>query len=457
MPDDQQDQDYPSPAYSWYVVGVLTLAYVFSFIDRQILSLLVKPIRRDLEISDTQMSLLMGASFAIFYTLFGIPLGRLADTKSRRAIVAVGIAFWSIMTAGCGVTKKYWELLLMRMGVGVGEATLSPAAYSMIADYFPPERRSTAMSVYSMGIYIGSGLAFILGGLVVVFASNQESFELPLLGAVRSWQLVFFLVGLPGLLVALLVFATVREPVRKGLSRTAGAAPPTTSLEETWKYVSDNSLTFLCLNLGIALITLNSYASAAWIPSLFSRRFGWTPGPTGMTYGTIVAIAGTLGTVMGGWLADRWNARGQRDANVRVAWLATICWIPFGLAFPLAPNAGLAVVLLIPTVFFLSMPFGVAPAAIQRMMPNTMRAFATAIYFFVINIIGMGLGPTAAAALTEHVFQDENSLHHSLLVVGAVTHVLAAILLTISLSNYRRSLDYLTNWSAANSAGSTPS
>ena len=451
MPDDQHDPDYPSPAYAWYVVGVLTLAYVFSFIDRQILSLLVKPIRRDLDISDTQMSLLMGTSFAVFYTLFGIPLGRLADTKSRRVIIAVGIAFWSLMTAGCGVTKRYWELLLMRMGVGVGEATLSPAAYSMIADYFPPERRSTAMSVYSMAIYIGSGLAFILGGLVVVFASNQESFELPVLGAVRSWQLVFFIVGLPGLLVALLAVTTIREPVRKGTAGSQGGPLAVSSLQETWSYIGDNWLTFLCLNLGIALVTLNSYASAAWIPSLFERRYGWGLGPTGMTYGTIVAIVGTLGTVLGGWLADRWSLRGTIDANVRVAWLATICWIPFGVAFPLASTAELAVVLLIPTVFFLSMPFGVAPAAIQRMMPNTMRAFATAIYFFVINIIGMGLGPTAAAALTEHVFKNEKSLNLSLLVVGAVTHVLAAILLAVSLGNYRRSLAYLTKWSAAQS------
>src|SRR5262245_15450942 len=161
------EQPYPSAAYAWYVVGVLTLVYVFSFIDRQILSLLVGPIRRDLGISEKQMSLLMGASFAVFYTLFGIPLGRLADTRSRRGIIAVGVAFWSVMTAACGLTRSFWQLALARIGVGVGEASLSPSAYSLIADYFRPERRSTALSVYSMGIYVGSGLAYALGGLVV--------------------------------------------------------------------------------------------------------------------------------------------------------------------------------------------------------------------------------------------------------------------------------------------------
>ncbi len=227
MSDEQTDAPYPSPGEAWYVVGVLTLAYVFSFIDRQILSLLVGPIQRDLAINDTWMSLLMGVSFAVFYTLFGIPLGRLADTKNRRNVIAVGIAFWSVMTAGCGLARQYWTLALMRMGVGIGEATLSPSAYSMIADYFRPERRSTAMSVYSMGIYIGSGLAFVLGGIVVKFAAQQESIELPWLGSIRSWQLVFLLVGLPGLPVALLTWLTVREPARRGVATTA-------SLGEVW-------------------------------------------------------------------------------------------------------------------------------------------------------------------------------------------------------------------------------
>jgi MFS family permease len=161
---------YPPVGYSWYVVGILTVAYVFSFIDRQILNLLVGPIRRDLQISDTEMSLLMGFSFAVFYTFFGIPLGRLADTRSRRALITGGIVLWSLMTAACGLARNFVHFLLLRMGVGVGEAALSPSAYSLIADYFPRENRATALSVYSMGIYIGSGLAYLLGGLVVKVA-----------------------------------------------------------------------------------------------------------------------------------------------------------------------------------------------------------------------------------------------------------------------------------------------
>ncbi|MEP7270102.1 MAG: MFS transporter, partial [Acidobacteriota bacterium] len=171
---EQAEEPYPAAGYAWYVVAVLTFVYVFSFIDRQILALLVRPIKRDLGISDTQMSLLMGFSFAVFYTFFGIPLGRLADSRSRRSIIAVGFALWSLFTAGCGVARNFSQMLLMRMGVGVGEAALSPAAYSLITDTFPRHRLATAISVYSMGIYLGSGLALVLGGAVAALAGSQE-------------------------------------------------------------------------------------------------------------------------------------------------------------------------------------------------------------------------------------------------------------------------------------------
>ena len=182
-----QDETYPSESYAWYVVGVLTLAYIFSFIDRQILNMMVGPIMRDLKITLTQMSLLQGFSFAVFYTFFGIPLGRLADTKSRRMIIIGGITFWSLMTAGCGLAQRYWQLMLMRMGVGVGEASLSPSAYSLIADYFRPEKRATANGVYGMGIYLGTGIATILSGLVVEYTSGVERIVLPMV-ATPAWN-----------------------------------------------------------------------------------------------------------------------------------------------------------------------------------------------------------------------------------------------------------------------------
>jgi MFS family permease len=442
-------ESYPAAGYAWYVVGVLTVAYIFSFIDRQILSLMIGPIQKDLGVDDKKMGLLIGFTFAVFYTFFGIPLGRLADTRSRRAIISVGIAVWSVMTAGCGLAKTFWQLALMRMGVGVGEASLSPSAYSLISDYFRPERRSTAMSVYSMGIYIGSGLAFILGGFIMKLVSGQDSTDLPWIGPVRSWQLVFFIVGLPGLLISLLLL-TVREPVRKGVRLKAdGSAVPAPTAREVGDYIRMNYVTFLCLTLGTGLVALYLYGANAWIPTLLSRRFGWSPGDTGLVFGLIVAICGTLGIVSAGRLADVLRQRGYADSNLRIALWGVIAGMPFVLLFPLAPSGNVAAALLVPVVFFMSTPFGVAPAAVQQMMPNTMRAQATAVYLFVINLVGMGIGPTLVAGLTEDVFHDKKAVHLSLLIVGAVSFTLAIIALWAGLKPYRRSLDRLKRFGEA--------
>jgi MFS family permease len=441
--------EYASPLYAWYVVALLTLAFVFSFIDRQILNLLVGPIQRDLGIGEKEMSLLMGASFAVFYTLLGIPMGRLADTWSRRWLVVWGIAFWSLMTALCGLTNKFWQLALARIGVGVGEASLSPAAYSLIADYFPPERRATALGVYGMGIYIGMGMAMVLGGMVIKFTSTQEDVLLPLVGAMRSWKLVFFIVGLPGLLVALLLL-TIREPLRKGARMKTDAgdqvrlAPP--ALRDVLAYMAANRATFLYLNFGIAMAALYGYGSAAWIPTFFIRRYGWSAGDTGLVFGLIVGICGTAGIVIGGRLADWFRARGMVDANLRVALFGVAAWIPFGASFPLMSSGTWAAVLLGPALFFSSMPFGLAPAAIQQLLPNTMRGQASAIYLFVLNLIGLGIGPTLIAVLTEDVFQDKQAVHLSLLIAGLFAHVTAVVLLWLGLKPYRASLEYLKNW-----------
>ena len=261
-----QEEQYPPEGYAWYVVGVLTFVYIFSFIDRQILNLLVRPIRRDLGITDFQMSLLMGFSFALFYTFFGIPLGRLADSRSRRTIITVGFAVWSVMTAGCGLARNFAQMLLLRVGVGVGEAALSPSAYSIITDYFPAKRRATAISVYSMGIYIGSGVAFIVGGLVAGIASAQQTWNVPLVGATRPWQVVFFIVGLPGVLLSLLVY-TVREPVRRGIRMIHAADDKTrvaqVPMREVVAYLKQNWRSFFCHNVGFALLSFSSYGAAA--------------------------------------------------------------------------------------------------------------------------------------------------------------------------------------------------
>ena len=434
---------YPSSARAWVTVAILMVAYVLSFVDRQILNLLVEPIRRDLMISDTQMSLLMGLSFALFYTVCGIPLGRVADTRSRRGLIAVGILFWSAATAACGMAKMYWQFLLCRIGVGVGEAALSPAAYSLIADSFPAERRATAISVYSMGVYLGSGLAFLVGGLVIQFASAQGDVTLPVLGEVRPWQLIFLILGVAGVLFTLLMLA-VKEPARRGAG--AGVAVP---LSEVGRYIRANRRTVLLHNFGFAGLAFAGYGSAAWVPTFYIRTYGWDAGQVGIVYGCIVAVFGCLGIVFGGRLADWMAKRGRSDANMRVGLYAALAALTLVLLFPLMDSALWASVLLAPTVFCLSMPFGVAPAAIQEIMPNSMRGQASAIYLFVITLIGLGIGPTAVALVTDFVFADDNALRYSLLIVTTLAVLMSIILLAKSLKPYRESVTRLEQWAAS--------
>ena len=423
-----------SMAYPWLVVAILMVAYVFSFVDRQILNLLVGPIRRDLGISDTQMSLLMGFSFAIFYTILGIPLGRLADHWNRSGLIAGGVVVWSLMTSLCGLASSYWQLFLFRIGVGVGEATLSPAAYSMIADYFPPERRATAISVYSMGIYLGSGIAFLVGGLVIQFAVAQGAVTLPLVGDIRPWQLVFLVLGGSGIVFSF-AFMLVREPPREGAgnSVTFGAV-----VAHLWR----NRRTVLCHNLGFAMLAFCSYGTAAWVPSFFIRTFNWKAGDVGIIYGLIVMVFGCAGILFGGWLTDRWLKRGKTDAALRVGILASGVAIVGGV-YLMASTGTLAAVLMVPAVFALGMPFGAAPAAIVAIVPNQMRGQTAAVYLFIVNLIGLGVGPTAVALVTDYVFANDLALKWSMLIVGTIANLMAIILLAAGLKPYRETIGRL--------------
>lgn len=431
---------YPTTVRAWCTVGILLVAYVLSFVDRQILNLLVGPIRADLGINDTQMSLLMGLSFAIFYTIAGIPLGRIADSKSRRGLIAWGVAFWSLMTAACGLAQQYWHFILCRIGVGAGEAALSPAAYSLIADSFPADRRATAISVYAMGIYLGAGMAFLLGGIVVTWANAQGPMTLPVLGIVRPWQLIFLVLGAAGLMFCLVLLA-IKEPTRKGVG--AGVAVP---LKEVGAYLLTIRKAVLCHNFGFACLSFASYGASAWIPTFFIRTHGLTPGEVGIYYGSLVMVAGSTGIVFGGRLADYLARRGYRDANMRVGLLAAALTLLCNVVF-LVDNMPLLWAIMFFNVFTVAMPFGVAPAAIQEIMPNAMRGQASAIYLFTITLIGLGIGPTAVAMFTDYVFADDMAIRYSIFIVASVITVGSIILLWMGLKPYREARDTLESWS----------
>ncbi|MGH8445522.1 MAG: spinster family MFS transporter [Solimonas sp.] len=419
--------------YAWFVVALLMAAHVLSYVDRQILNLMVGPIRADLGISDTEMSLLMGFSFALFYTICGIPLAWWADRGSRRKLIALGAFAWSLATAASGLAQRYGHLLAARIGVGVGEASLSPAAYSLITDYFPRERRATAISLFGTGVYIGSGVAFLLGGAVIHYANTHALPSLPLIGTPRPWQFVFLLLGVAGALFSAVLLA-IREPVRSG---GKPAAAPFAVLLGEWRA---SAPTLLCHHFGFALIAVATYGSAAWIPSYLIRLHQWTPAQVGIWYGGAVAVFGTLGVLLGGVIADRLQKRGVGDATLRVGIFAALAAIPCTVLFLLADGRALIVAAMAPAVFFFSMPFGVAPAGLQEVVAPAVRAQASAIYLFVLNMLGLGFGPLAVALATDYVFGNDLAVGHSLLLVCVSAPALAAVLLVLGLAPFRASL-----------------
>lgn len=436
---------YPRPTYAWYVVGVLTLAYMFSFLDRQILSFMIKPIKRDFGLSNFEVRLLHGTTFAVFYTFFGLPVGRWADTRSRRGLIAVGFVVWSLMTAASGLAQKFWHLLLCRTGVAVGEATLSPAAYSLIADYFPLQRRATAIGVYSFGIYLGSGLSLVCLGLLVSFLGRAEMPLLPLVGAVRPWQVVFFIVGLPGVLCAALLL-TVREVPRGGVATGAGgsAGPAPMPLRDVFSFLSAHRGTFLSLFLGMACLTFAGYANSTWMVLLFKEQHGWSDAQTGMVLGLITAIGGALGAVGGGRVADAWRRRGWADANLRVALLGAVLMALAAVFYPLAGSGAEAAAWLVPMVVGFSAPFGVVAAAIQTLAPAPMRAQASALFLFVINLLGLGLGPAATGWLAD-VFSSggqNDRLHLALLIALVAGSLGALVIFALGMKPYRRTVEW---------------
>jgi MFS family permease len=423
-----------SGAYAWYVVAVLLLAYTLSFIDRMILSLLVGPIRADLGISDTQMSLLMGFAFAIFYSVLGIPLGWLADRGSRRGLMVAGVAAWSVMTAICGLTRSYATLFLARIGVGVGEATLSPAAYSMLGDYFPREKLGRAMAVYSIGVPLGSGIALVAGALVVKFVTEGPPMVVPMLGAMEPWRLTFLVVGLPGLLVALLIALTVREPARKG-----GAV----GLEkgEFAAFLKTHPAALAAHFGGMGLLALVMYGAMAWIPQFLHRTYGMPVSEAGLWFGGATAICGACGLMLGGWMADGLYRRGFRDAHLRVLRLNVIVLTPLFIAMALAPTAGIAVALMIVSMLVGTIHGGVAGAALQLVTPNRLRARMVALYFLVANLIGLGCGPTAMALVTDLVFHDDAALRYGIAIVTAVALPISGLILTLGLKPFARAVE----------------
>jgi MFS family permease len=430
-----------SPNYNsrkaWYVVFILTLANISSFIDRQVLSLLVKPIKRDLHLTDTEMSLLMGLSFAIFYTLFGMLIGRLADRNSRRNIIITGITIWSAMTTFCAGIGTYTQFFFARMGVGVGESTLSPSAYSMISDLFPKSRLATALSVFSLGIFLGSGLAMLIGSGIVSKLPTEGMTTVPIFGEIYPWQMIFLYVGIPGLFVALLLF-TIKEPERTGSLQRDGEAAKL-SLSESLRIIFKHKKAYLLICFAASFGGLVNYGCNAWIPTFIARTYGWEVPKAGALYGLVLVVSSAIGVLFGGWYADRLVKKGHLDGRLRINIFCAILCI-CSCFIPLLPKAEWALLAIFLPSFALSAPFGAATAAIQEIMPNQVRALASSIFLFILNLIGIGLGPTSVALITDKIFHDENAIRYSLVCLFLVAGTLNLVCTLFALKPYREAI-----------------
>jgi MFS family permease len=413
---------------AWYVVAVLMLAYISSFIDRQVLTLLVKPLKRDFQISDTQYGLLVGLSFALFYTFLGIPIGRMADRHNRKRIIVWGITIWSVMTALCGVTHSYNQLFLARIGVGIGEAALSPAAYSLITDLFPRQKLGTALGVYNIGVYLGSGLSILLVAIILKLINVEGTWNIPFFGDIFPWQSVFFIVGLPGLLIVLLIAFTVREPARQNAQKEA------VPISEIVAYYQANRKAILCLFVGIAFMSFGSYGVTAWTPTLLERHYGLSASQAGLVLGGIVTVFATAGVLFGGYYGDQLTKRNVADAKMRVGFIG----MSLGLGFALVLLIGFVSNLLSVAVFgfilaclcfVTSMPYGSATAAVQEMIPPSMRATFSALFVFCVNLIGLTGGPSMIGLLNDKVFKDPNQVHLSMAITVVFGCSISAFLL----------------------------
>lgn len=407
--------DRTSKSYRAYVMFILVVVYTFNFIDRQIVGILAVPIKAELGLSDTQLGAMGGLAFALFYTGLGIPIAILADRRNRTWIMTIALALWSVMTALCGLAQNFWQLFLARLGVGVGEAGGVAPAYSLISDYFPPEQRARALSVYSFGIPIGSALGMVFGGIIATKI---------------DWRFAFFAVGLAGILIAPIFKATVDEPVRGQFDKklTTSGAPPLRAIFSS--LVQKPS--FWLMSLGAAFSSMMGYGLFFWLPSFLVRSYGLELLDASLFYGAVLLVGGIAGTWLGGSLADRFGAS-RRSAYVVIPAIAFVATVPFYVVAILSTNlVATFFAMLIPTALGLAW-LGPVLSAIQHIVPANMRATASAIFLFINNLIGIGAGTMFLGILSD-VLQSrfgDDSLRYAIL-SGTGFYIIAAMLFLLS-------------------------
>jgi MFS family permease len=432
---------YPPPHYAWYVTGVLIFVNMLAYIDRLAVNMLVIPIQNDLGVTDTQMGLVIGPAFVVLYALAGIPLGYLVDRHSRRNILIMGVVFWSVATIACGLAQTYNQLFLARACVGIGEACLVPAVFSIVADYFPPHQRGRAVGVVTMGIALGSGIATLGGGLILAWAESIGHITLPVVGDIIPWQIVLVAIGTPGLIVAV-VLLSVREPARQESLPLAGNAARAVMDASIFTYFRQHWRIFVPVFAAYVLLIYVQYAASGWTIVLLSRNHGMTQSAGAIYYGILLVVVSPLSSLAGGYLAD-WFIKHRSDGRFLASALVAPIFIPGFLIFALAPNLALTAVGIVLLLFPGAFVGGTVYTAIQEIAPNRLRGRMLAVYGLVAYFIGLGFGPSAVGFITDHVFGDPAQIHLSLLVATLPAVVVSMLCFYIAMPGYRATREAL--------------
>lgn len=419
---------------TWYTVCMLALVAMLAQIDRGVISLVVQPMKRDLGISDTEVGILTGFAFTFFYAIFAPPISRISDRGVRKSVIAVSLSVWSVGTALCGLAQSFWGFFMARAVVGGAESGSSPASLSMIADVVPRDKLPRAFAIYNAGVMGGMALSLVFGGLLLGLLADIPPIQLPVIGTIHNWHLVFMILGLPGLLVAALVLITVPEPARRGNTKPGGYP-----LREVLRGVWSNRAMHVPLLLGVLIMSIQSFGLQAWGPAFYERTYGWGPAVVGPLLGLSQLGANLVGLFVGAKVCEV-LAKRRDDANLRVLCYVQLLSLPFAAAAPLMPSPWLALGLSVIGTFIAGMGAPAYNASLQLSTPNQMRAQINALYLFVIAAIGGGMGPLLIALFTDFVAQSEAALRYVLVGFRLVLGPLDALLIWLAVGPYGRAV-----------------
>ena len=435
-----KDHTYPPLKFGYYGVYVMTLAQVFAFIDRQIPAMLIEPIKVDFGLSDSQIALLGGAAFSIFYAFMALPIGYAVDRMNRKFILGMGILFWSLMTSLTGLANSFIKLFLARTGVAVGEAVMGPTSVSLVNDYFPEHKQGKPLGIITSGVYIGIGITLLAGGFLIDYLTEIGGITLPLIGYLKPWQATFIFVGLPGVLIALCAFLMV-EPKRVNIVKEPKNKP---NVKQLFLHIYKHKETLIPMFIGLIFMSMIFYSFTFWAPTMMVRSYGLSLTEVGLILGMITIVSSISGTIFAGIIVDLLRVRNYKDAPIRVAMFAVVLAFPSMALAPLMESITLSWILIAFYLFFISSFAPLGLLAVSGISSGDIKGQMVAIYAFVVMVFGLSLGPQLTAFFTDFLFKDTSKLGLSMSLTASIVLPLSAIFFWISLPRYRGSVERLT-------------